>query len=792
MALAPTRKIRYEFDKSGQNPDNLVTAESHVLQDRQVRVLMPHHAHFYIDSVVITDKANGKIVPRSSYHFDDVSEAIAMRTGLGAASIIVIIDKSVSKNITVTYQAVGGEYTSVDVKRLQERLEELNLDNRPVSWNNIFNKPSAFNPTEHLHPIWQTFGYEHLVYVVERLVQATLVGDEQSHTVIWEAINALSKKTTEQASNITNLFNAFVSRKDNPHNVTAEQVNTYTKAVIDAKDKAINDVLNKHIKATGNVHNLTIKELNGYSILEVDTLIDDVETKITKLTNNTYTKQQIDSKINPINTNITNLTTRVQKDENNLRDNYYTKQQTDAKDTVDKDYAESESIRVQKIIGKLLFGKYTNPSTQLTNKSGDKFTETEADIDNLIKKNIGTGLKLTEGIIPISTAAHNQLRWNTDGLYYGVQPDPSTSVLYVDPNTGVDEPVTIENKRGTKGKPLASIGYALSQGPGGVNRTICIKENTDHEIGRNVVSISDDGVITHAGPKPNHTSNRDCVFRDGYITIKPYGDKIDAVLYPLTSKGINTSLISRSDLHYVFDEIAKIMPRILFKGAYYNGKNSEAKVLISRYCLEPGSGIIRFQYCHLVNDTSDNKIINSAILANKCHYSSLITFNRSNDFTIKFYLCKFTTGDSFIDANGNKAYGTFFNPTPGNQTFDFEYQILTSKTVSGKNQIIQTKGSNGSTIFFPGQDYNLDRTFLGIPSRNDATYFSDLIIRGDSFSNIKCNILPTLEEIMKSTPPNAPSGTKQASIEFKNGKLYGVYHNGTAIVREQIWPARWS
>ena len=40
--------------------------------------------------------------------------------------------------------------------------------------------------------------------------------------------------------------------------------------------------------------------------------------------------------------------------------------------------------------------------------------------------------------------------------------------LYVDPDLGVDEPITLDNNRGTKDKPLATIGYALDQGTSGV------------------------------------------------------------------------------------------------------------------------------------------------------------------------------------------------------------------------------------------------------------------------------------------------------------------------------------
>ena len=109
MPISPEMKIRYEFDKSGRNPNNLVSEEGHVLNDREVRIISPKHAHFYIESVVIKDKKTNQVVPRASYFFEDTSETIAGLTGLGAASTIVLVDKTVSKNISVTYQAVGGQ-----------------------------------------------------------------------------------------------------------------------------------------------------------------------------------------------------------------------------------------------------------------------------------------------------------------------------------------------------------------------------------------------------------------------------------------------------------------------------------------------------------------------------------------------------------------------------------------------------------------------------------------------------------------------------------------------------------
>ena len=61
---------RYEFDKSGQNPNNLVSNESHTTTQRIRKVIVPHYGHFYTNSVVITDVKSGQVLPSSAYFFD--------------------------------------------------------------------------------------------------------------------------------------------------------------------------------------------------------------------------------------------------------------------------------------------------------------------------------------------------------------------------------------------------------------------------------------------------------------------------------------------------------------------------------------------------------------------------------------------------------------------------------------------------------------------------------------------------------------------------------------------------
>lgn len=298
MPISPEMKIRYEFDKSGRNPNNLVSEEGHVLNDREVRIISPRHAHFYIESVVIKDKKNNQVVPRASYFFDDTSETIAGLTGLGAASTIVLVDKTVSKNISVTYQAVGGQFTSIDIPALQNKLNSLNLDNRPVSWLNIANKPDAFPPAEHFHPIWQTYGYEGLIYVIERLIKATLIGDEESHNVIWEAIGGFDAKLEKLKNKVDVDVANLIGDNNNGVNAKLEELKRKINDDVVQKVNALKGALDNHINARGNVHGLTlenIKQLGVYSKPEIDERVQTLNGSINALKGNVYTKQQVDA-----------------------------------------------------------------------------------------------------------------------------------------------------------------------------------------------------------------------------------------------------------------------------------------------------------------------------------------------------------------------------------------------------------------------------------------------------------------------------------------------------------------
>ena len=793
MPISPEMKIRYEFDKSGRNPNNLVSEEGHVLNDREVRIISPRHAHFYIESVVIKDKKTNQVVPRASYFFEDTSETIAGLTGLGAASTIVLVDKTVSKNISVTYQAVGGQFTSIDIPALQNKLNSLNLDNRPVSWLNIANKPDAFPPAEHFHPIWQTYGYEGLIYVIERLIKATLIGDEESHNVIWEAIGGFDAKLEKLKNkvdvDVANLIG------DNNTNISGklEELKRQINNDIVGKVNGLKTALDNHINARGNVHGLTldnIKQLGVYSKPEIDERVTVLNQSINTLKGTMYTKQQVDDLLPPIRTSITQLEGVVNADKRNLADNYYNKQNVDSKDTAVKDFAWSNKAIMENIVSKMLFGKYTQPGKQITRENGTKANLAESEITTEMQRVFGNAPKLTKDIIPISTAANNQLRWNGDGLYYGNVPDDIFANVYVDPDAGLDEPITFENKRGTKEKPLATIGYALAQGPSEVRRTIYLKEGKTHVIGKRLVSITGTTATYEANPV-NHKDGNDVYFRGGNIEFLPYGTRTDEIYAKARAIRARFGDYANSTEERQ-QEIIDLQCKIEFRGAYVGNnitRGGKSYPALTRYCVSIANNTTLSFTGVTISYTTD-PVADAKVKADEFIYSSTNIFGWWNTFTINFVSCAFSTGErAAYDNQGGKVAINMFSPSVAAQTFSFDNCWMTKRFYTGENNVIEFVNSTNSAIKFN----RLDRDIVGMPTFVPGkTYYTGLKIKSGIFYNVKTNIEPTQAEELNTNKAGAPSGTRPAEIEVLGDKVYAVYHDGNTIQRIQVSPARWA
>jgi hypothetical protein len=311
--------IRHELDPTGKSPNNFVDEEPHVLLNRNTRAVVPAYGAYYTESLVITDTATGKVLKKGEQYFPAEYQPLPSGMyGKEICTIIIITDKTVSPNVKISYQCVGSYY-GTSINAIITQIDNMNLDNRPVRWPDIINKPERFNPAHHWHDAGEVIGFEYLVYAVDRLTSAVELGDAASHDVIYDYIDKIEAAIVAQLGNLNTDFLLHRNNTNNPHNVTAEQINTYAKPQIDSKDKVIRDLLDLHMANKNNPHNVTPTQLDVYVKGETDSKDQAI---INSLNNHTgrrdnphgvtpaqlgvYTMAQVDQLINSGNTALTN------------------------------------------------------------------------------------------------------------------------------------------------------------------------------------------------------------------------------------------------------------------------------------------------------------------------------------------------------------------------------------------------------------------------------------------------------------------------------------------------------
>jgi hypothetical protein len=202
--------IRYPLDLTGINPVNLVRNEPQSLLSNQFRAIVPDYGPFFTKGLIITDLANNQVlVPHTQYTCCELIQDATTETGLEVMGVILIIDQTVSANVELTYQVLGGQY-SYSTDALINMLATLQLDDRAVQWGQIIGIPSAFPPTQHLHDLGDTYGWQFVVDALDNVRQALLIGSSAASDSIL--------------ATFTGLLDAHIADHANPHAVTATQI----------------------------------------------------------------------------------------------------------------------------------------------------------------------------------------------------------------------------------------------------------------------------------------------------------------------------------------------------------------------------------------------------------------------------------------------------------------------------------------------------------------------------------------------------------------------------------------
>lgn len=168
--------VRYPRDPTGLSKDNYVENEPYLLSNKKYRIIIPKYGAYFKGSLSLFDTLrNVPLFVNIDYIESDIDELPTSLYNKEICRSITIINKDVSNQGLVSYQVLGGEYsTSMEV--MLNLINLLEIDNRPVDYKNINFLPDGFNPAPHMHDIGDGYGFEYLVAAINRLNKIMLMG----------------------------------------------------------------------------------------------------------------------------------------------------------------------------------------------------------------------------------------------------------------------------------------------------------------------------------------------------------------------------------------------------------------------------------------------------------------------------------------------------------------------------------------------------------------------------------------------------------------------------------------
>lgn len=215
---------RYALDPTGLNPDNLVIAEEHQTTANSVRAVAPNSGAFFAESMLVYDSdTNTQLTAGTDYKCVELLQDATLKYGKEICVLLLIINPAVSSSVTITYQAVGGQF-QYDGSAIANLYETVIKDNRPVDWENVLNRPLEYPPTMHNHLLEDVYGFEPVVAAIERVRNAILLSDVPAFEAVIDWMNARANQISTALNELTTVVQEHNDARDNPHVVTKAQV----------------------------------------------------------------------------------------------------------------------------------------------------------------------------------------------------------------------------------------------------------------------------------------------------------------------------------------------------------------------------------------------------------------------------------------------------------------------------------------------------------------------------------------------------------------------------------------
>ena len=303
--------ITYELDLTGRKTDNLVTRDPYPLVTHaglSQRVIVTNYGGFYTQGLQIEDVDGNVLEPYVDYVATYLYQSVSDRTGREVAGAIVILNQSLSGLVYLTYQTVGGD-VAFNLDAQQEVIDAITA--RPgedVLWGDFIGEPTPYGPGELQNDIRVEADHRELVVKIQEVIDANLHGDQEAIQALKDHISA-RYRAIEETFAVGDAIPDHIADDDNPHELTKEiiglsNLENYATATMEEEiagsrtdvystvagaltilNEIVVSQLANHETDTNNPHNLTAADVDSYTRSEFDTLIEEVLTIVEKAPN---------------------------------------------------------------------------------------------------------------------------------------------------------------------------------------------------------------------------------------------------------------------------------------------------------------------------------------------------------------------------------------------------------------------------------------------------------------------------------------------------------------------------
>jgi hypothetical protein len=275
----------YALDTTGVNPTNLIRNESHVLADGPMRLFAPNFGSFFTESMKLIDLGNNnrELVKGVDYYPSDVAELPSGLYNKEICNIVVIKNPAVTKDVMLTYQVLGDFYEVPESQVVTQMQNIAAAGQHDWKWGPLLTpvKASQYPPTHYMARNDNRIGFEYQEHAIARIRQILINGFPEAQVDLYAYIDAMFSVLGAQQNGTESRLTNHIDNDQNPHSVTPDQLNVYTKTELNQfRDQLYNEFNNRalvieanlaaHVARRDNPHGITAAMLQMWTKEQLD------------------------------------------------------------------------------------------------------------------------------------------------------------------------------------------------------------------------------------------------------------------------------------------------------------------------------------------------------------------------------------------------------------------------------------------------------------------------------------------------------------------------------------------